>query len=118
MTFYSDLSTTASELISEYGQQVVLRQISGTFDSVTGQYTSPTTTNTVVNAVKVGDLENYKTADGGTIEGTFEQWLLDDTREPDTSNYLVLGGLQYAIVDYEAVSPAGTPLIYKVTVKR
>lgn len=118
MTFYTDLASTASGLIQDYGQQITLRSVTGTFDGVTGTYTSSTTTNTVVNAVKVGDLEQYKTAAGGTIDGAFEQWILDDTREPNTGDFLILGGLQHAIVDYENISPAGTDLIYKVTVRR
>lgn len=118
MTFYSDMATTARNLISEFGQPIILRSESGTFDGVLGEYTSSTVTNTTVNGVKVGDIENYKTLAGGTIEGLFEQWILDDTREPDTGDKLVIGGVTRGIVDYETVSPAGTDLIYKVTVKR
>lgn len=118
MTFYSDLATTARTLISDYGQSLVLRSVDGAFDGVTGAYTSSTTTNTVVNAVKIGDVEQFKNEAGGTIEGTFEQWLLDDTAEPNTGDYLIINGLQHGIVAYETLSPAGTNLIYKVTVTR
>lgn len=126
MTFYSDLATTARTLISDYGQSLVLRSVDGAFDGVTGAYTSSTTTNTVVNAVKIADNEQlrngergkFKQIAGGTVEGTFEQWLLDDTAEPNVGDYLIINGFQHAIIEYETISPGGTNLAYKVIVNR
>jgi len=118
MSFYTDLQATATRLLIDKGQLITyVQRASSAYDPETGQMTNTDTSYTGIPAAVV----SFKNAE---IDGTM---VLKSDRKvlmgagvvtPETTGLLQIGGATYAIVDVEAITPAGTDVIYKLQARR
>lgn len=114
---YAKMAATARRLLTRFGNPVTIsRTTGGTTDPVTG-VTTPGTTETFMPQ---GVLLKYpdQLIDGTRILQSDRRLILDDTVEPTASDKPVVQGQQWTIVDFMTVSPAGTPIVYEVQVRR
>ena len=117
MSLYSDLATTAKSLLAEFGQTITItRSTAGTYDAVTGAVTAGTTATYLAKGV----LKQYKSnlIDGTRILSTDRELIIDDTIEPFLDDIITIGGASWSAIMVGETNPAGTPLVYKVQVRR
>jgi hypothetical protein len=117
VTFYVGLAKVAKDLLTKRGQTITISRSSGsTSDPVTGATTSGTPT----NYFPKGILKEYKSTliDGTRILATDRELVLDDTVEPLMTDTIIIGGESWTPIMPGVNNPAGTPLVYKIQVRR
>jgi hypothetical protein len=117
MSLYSDLATTAKELLAEFGQVITItRKAGNTYDPVTGI----TTAGTATDYLPKGILKQYKShlIDGTRILATDRELVIDDTVEPMMTDTIKIGGESWTPIIIGESNPAGTTLVYKIQVRR
>lgn len=118
MSFYSDLATTANELLAEFGQAVTIRvQTPGEYDPATG-----TSAITTVDTVGNGCVFDYGThaIDGTLIVAGDKQLLLSPVgmAEPGIDDLAIVGGVQWRITRVKSTAPAGVAVIYDCNIRK
>lgn len=120
MTFYSDMATTAQEMIAEFGRLIILRvNNEGVYDPVTDVTTGASTSDAAVKAVFTDFKE--KDIDGTLIVRGDKQVLLaasDLAQAPETNDILVDGLDEYRVIEIMSIQPGDQALIYKVQVRK
>ena len=119
MTFYSDMATTADELITEFGQTVTLKVSAGAaYDPETGSsvvtYTDQSGHGCVVDFDK-------KLIDGTKVRIGDKLVLLSPlgVSEPKDGDQLVIGVDTWQLVPPVTVTaPAGVAVLYEVQVRK
>ncbi len=117
MTFYSGLATTAKDLLTKYGQVITItRTAGGSIDPVTGAVTAGSS----VAYLPQGVLKEYKSnlIDGTRILATDRELVIDDTIKPELTDTISIGGILWTPISVSASNPAGTPLVYRIQVRR
>lgn len=115
MTFYSDMATTAKELITEYGLDVTIRFNNGTYNPTTGaKTTSNTDTTTKGIFTKIGQTLRD---DFAVMNGDRVCVLISDV-EPTKNASLLVDNVAYKIVDIKTVKPATEIVVYFVQVRK
>jgi N-acetylmuramoyl-L-alanine amidase len=117
MTFYSEMAATASELITEFGADVVLQRASGgAFDPATGQTTGVTTSELTAKGIH----KRFKASlvDGTRIKHGDKLYVLNDSQVPAMSDKLKVGAEYWSIVNVDSIVPAGTAIVYFVQVRK
>jgi hypothetical protein len=112
---YPSLAATAARLVAQYGKSVTLRRPgAGTFDPVTGQTTPGTPTDSAVKAAEVGYEANER--DGTMVRAEDRRFLIAAAGilQPASSDRLLVGSADLAIVTVEPLEPGPTPLLYTV----
>jgi hypothetical protein len=117
MTLYSDLATTAKELLAEFGQVITISRKTGASQN---PVTGITTAGTATDYLPKGILKQYKShlIDGTRILATDRELVIDDTVEPLMTDTITIGGESWTPVMLGESNPAGTPLVYKIQVRR
>ena len=116
-SFYFRMAETAKRLIDRFGQTVeIKRQTGEIIDPVTGEVTPGTEESFYPNGV----LKPYKKSliDGTRIQKDDLELVLDNTVKPITSDEPKINGEYFTVVNVSSIAPGGTPLIYKVQVRR
>jgi len=114
MSFYGNLASTATRLLTKYGQSLTFRTQT-TFDPVTGvESGSSADTTTIGIAQRLPD----NLIDGTRIKQSDKLFVIDSSYEPNMSDKLVIGSDLYSIQDIQTSSPAGTDLVYFVRVRK
>ena len=110
-SFYSSLASTATKLLTAYGQQLTFtRTTLGDYSPATSTATSSTTTYKGYAAVF-----NYNTAevDGDLILSSDLKIVLEKTKQaPQVNDQVAIGGKKYILVGVTPTSPAGSPVKY------
>lgn len=118
MNFYTGLQSTATTLLRQKGQAMTLRRtVPTSSDPVAGTVTPATPVDFTVRGV----LTSYKDTlvDDTTIKRGDRQALIEaGVVEPAKDDRLIITGQTWTILDVDAVNPAGTPLLYKLQVRR
>lgn len=117
MTFYADMADLATELLTEYGQAVTIKRITGgSDDPVTGVAVAGTT----ASLSSVGVLRPYpdRLIDGTRITASDRELTLDASVEPLMTDKITVQGQDWNIAAIVGHSPAGTVLCYRVQVRR
>jgi hypothetical protein len=117
VSLYSEIAAEIRPVFSELGQTITISRTSGaTSDPVTGA----TTSGTVTNYYPKGILKKYKSnlIDGTRILATDRNLVLDDTVEPLMTDTIIIGGESWTPIMPGATNPAGTPLVYRIQVRR
>jgi hypothetical protein len=117
VTFYAGLATTARNLLAKYGQVIsITRKAGNTYDPVTGI----TTAGTATDYLPKGILKQYKShlIDGTRILATDRELVIDDTVEPLMTDTIKISGESWTPIIIGESNPAGTPLVYKIQVRR
>lgn len=112
---YARMQGIATKLLTDFGKPQhiqIKRTTGGTFDPVLGE-TTGATVNTI-DLVGVVTRVPDKLVDDTRVLKTDRMVVIDFANTPRMDDELVIGGKQAQIVDIIEVSPAGTPLIYKV----
>lgn len=114
---YAKMAATARRLLTRFGSTVdIVRETGGGYDPVTGT----TTPGTETTYQPKGVLLKYpdRLIDGTRILQSDRRLILDDTVNPNASDKPVVQGEEWNIQDIATISPAGTPIIYEVQVRK
>lgn len=126
MGFYEGMQDVALGLLQQFGQTLTLqRVVTGAYDATAGTVAKSASTFTVRGAVF--DYEDRR-VDGALIRRGDKMALLAAKTIKDasgryvtpdpTSDKVVIGGVAHSIVNVEATSPAGVPVIFECQVRR
>lgn len=117
MTFYSGMQTTATTLLTNYGQNLTFtRETPGAYDPATGTVGTPTET----SYSGYGVVLNYRDAeiDGERIlQGDRMITLQNVSTAPKINDTVPIGSDTYTVLQVKALNPAGTNLVYKLQVR-
>ena len=112
-SFYLKMAATANRLIDKFGQTVMIERTTGeTIDPVTGVITAGVTEYFYPRGVFKPYAENL--IDGTRILKTDIELVLDNTVKPEMTDKIE----GVSIINIEEINPAGTPLIYKLQVRK
>jgi len=136
MTFYDEMASMATELLTEFGQEIVLTRPSLNFSNITNKPVSGGT----INLTTIGVFTNIDRSlvDGTRIQDTDRVMVIDASVSPRMGDLLDVSGmvttesvgaapgiilspgqaLSWTIVAIKDVNPAGTPICYFVQVRR
>ncbi len=112
--FYEDLAETASELIEEFGTDLVLTHVvSGAYDPATGDVTNTETTHTGFGAAF--DYES-RDVDGTKIKVGDQRILIAvaGMAEPEADDRVAINGKTFTVVLSRTLAPAGVPVVFDV----
>lgn len=120
MAFYDDMAQVALELITEFGSEQTLRDVTaGVYDDVAGEWTTPP-----------GDIEqpaqlillDYTPQESGLMYAEGSQIQKGDKKiiiaakdlawPPAPTTKVDVDGVLWQIVNIKEANPAGTPLVY------
>lgn len=118
MNFYSDMAAVALEQLTEFGQDVALRNYTvGTYDPADG--TVPTT---YADVTRKGALFDFGAGQingpGGLIQGGDKRLLLQAGTVPALEDHVIVDSVDYVIKGVGEVNPAGTPVLYDLHLRR
>ena len=115
---YAGLKAEVDALLVEFGQDCIIRrQSAATVDPVTGAVTPGATTNIPV----VGCITDYadKLIDGTNIKRGDRLVYIQAVTPPKQGDlFIEANGTQWAMVDFDAVDPAGLALVYALQLRR
>lgn len=120
MAFYDDMAQVALELITEFGSEQTLRDVTdGVYDDVAGEWTTPP-----------GDIDqpaqlillDYTLQESGLMYAEGSQIQKGDKKiiiaakdlswPPALTTKVDVNGVLWQIVNIKEANPAGTPLVY------
>jgi len=114
---YAELASIASELLAEFGQNVVLTRVSapGVYDPATGVTTGETTTSITLKGAMFNFGRNQTTERNALIQVGDRRLLLEaGSSAPQLTDAVLVDGVTYGIVSIGKVNPAGTPVTYSL----
>ncbi len=116
--FYAGLAATASRLLLSKGQSVTFTRISGGVKNpATGETTGQTTSNYTGNGAAFD--YNSSEIDGETIQtGDIRLILEAVATTPLIDDTCPIDSVGYRVMSVKATSPAGTPVIYELQLRR
>lgn len=136
MTFYSEMADTATDMLTEFGQSIVITRPSLNFSNITNKPVSGGT----VSLATVGLFTKIDRSlvDGTRIQDTDRVMVIDASVSPRMGDLLDVSGmvtpesvgaapgiilspgqaLSWTIVAIKDINPAGTPICYFVQVRR
>lgn len=115
MTFYSEMASTASELLAEFGGAVTLNHAGGVPDPVTGL--GGTTGGSTATTGLVKPFPD-SWIDGTRIQAGDRQLVLTSAVAPSPDDTVTIGGENWTIVRIETVKPASEVVVYFVQVRK
>ena len=116
-TFYDQMATTASRLISQFGNDVVLaRSIGHSVDPVTGVVTSGSSESLLTKGIMRSYPQNL--IDGTRIKATDKMLIIDASVEPLLSDFVKFDNTDWVITEIVTNNPAGIPLTYTLKVNQ
>lgn len=122
MTIYDRAAATALRLLAKYGEDVTLRAYTvGTYDPETG-----TTTNTTADTARKAATFDYPRLNQGQvlagqtlIQQGDRQCLMDaNGAAPTMADHVIVDSIEYVIKDIKTLSPAGTPVLYELQLRK
>lgn len=116
MTFYADMQSLATELLTEFGQNATWsRTEGGTRDPATGNVTGGTTT----NYSGYGTLFDFNTMliDGEQILATDKRFLIESGDIPKVADKLTINSVVYTVIAVNELNPAGTVVMYELQLR-
>ena len=121
MSFYDDMAGVALELIAEFGQAVILREvIPGEYDPETGQ-TAPDQAREQIGQGIMADFSGLEFQNNSLIKQGDKKLKLAASGlrwAPSLMSKVVVQGVTWAIVPpLKEINPAGTPLLYELQVR-
>lgn len=119
---YAKSAATATRLLTKFGQDVTLtRQATGTYDPALS--TAPVTETTETRKAVLLDYDRINFGqtlqDGTRIQMGDRRCLMGaDGSEPTTLDFITVGGVKYPIKVVKILSPAGTPILYDMLIRK
>lgn len=115
---YTTAQATALRLLKEYGQPLKIERNTETFNPVSGTTTLGSTQQINTYGVFTKVTTDYAKTIGVTVLSGDKMVTLDPSVAPLMSDVLVISGQRWAIVHIDEINPAGTPLVYKMVVRK
>lgn len=120
MAFYDDMAAVALELITEFGSEQTLRDVTaGVYDDITGTWTTPPGEISQSAQVILLDYTSHESgqqyADGAQIKQGDKKIIIAAQGlawPPTLTTKVDVGGVLWQIVNIKEANPAGTPLVY------
>lgn len=122
--FYDRMSATALNLITRFGQPVMLRDTApGEYDPITGGTTPGTITEQVGSCI----LQDYSLQESGAANLAGSDIRQNDKKiliaakgltPPTLSTQILADGHTWTAVNIKEINPAGTPLVYEIQGRR
>ncbi|MGI0119690.1 hypothetical protein [Zooshikella sp. RANM57] len=117
--FYQRSAETVIRMLKKRGMPVFLaRSTGGVFDPVTGKTTPGVTEKLETHGVLTSFTKTTETELGGNIIAGDMLLVLTAEVEPLPTDQLLVNGEPWQIVHILPVNPAGTPICYKVQVRK
>lgn len=128
MDFYAQAATTVLSLITRFGATAAIRRPSKTYNEVTGEITELNTTAGSLKALVLPIASTPKgiftEADNKLIETLVAgkaRFMLAAAKgasfEPVANDVVEYGGEKFVVLGCTPLSPAGTPLLYKIALE-
>lgn len=114
---YAKMAATALKLLTKFGAPVTLfRETGGAINPVTGEETPGVD----ASVTTTGLLKPFpdRMIDGVRILVGDRELVLSSEQEPQPSDQPVIGGENWKIQGIKTISPAGTPVVYFVHVRK
>ena len=112
MGFYNDMNTTATELVTAYGEAITIQSPDPTFDADAG-----TSSGTPATATGYGTFRTLRTDLENNIEAG--DMLLTSTVAIDTDDIVIRAdSTQYQVVEVGEINPAGVVVVYTARVRQ
>lgn len=125
---YDQAYETALSLLTSFGQPIILRRLSETFDPASGMLVETGSVDGTVMGVITsmpqswqggGSSETSQFSDRGIPLAIGERMvIIDGTIAPLMTDVVVIRGDEWRIVGIETVNPGGLAIVYKLAVKR
>lgn len=120
MAFYDDMAQVALELITEFGSEQTLRDVTaGVYDDVAGEWTTPPTALEQPAQLILLDYTPQESglmyAEGSQIQRGDKKIIIaakDLEWPPALTTKVDVDGVLWQIVNIKEANPAGTPLVY------
>lgn len=116
MSFYSNMQSVATNLLTKYGQIVTLtRETVTDYDPVLGAETKTTTTFTCYGAIF-----NYEQSeiDGAAIQRGDSRLILQSlSAAPAADDFVTVDGRVYRVMNVTITAPGGTVVIYELQLR-
>jgi hypothetical protein len=121
MAFYDEMAVMALEMITEFGQPVIIRATTvGEYDPDTGTAPPDTTTEQTAQGILL-DFTGQEFQSNSLIkQGDKKLKIAAQGLEwvPDLLNKVIAQGRTWSIVPpLKAINPAGTPILYELQVR-
>lgn len=119
---YAKSAETALRLLARFGQNVTLvRETTGAYDPALSA--APVTQTTEIRKAALFDYDRINFGqtlqDGTRIQLGDRRCLMGaDGSEPTTLDHVVVGGIKYPVKVVKILSPAGTPVLYDMLIRR
>jgi hypothetical protein len=122
MSFYDDMTGTVLEMLSEFGQPVVIQQQGPKTVNANGvTVPSNPTAMTAMGCLFDYTFRNYgnEVVKGELVQSADKQLYMTATPvPPQVQDRVIVGGNSWAIVNIKQINPAGTPVMYELWLKR
>ena len=115
---YAVPAATATRMLTSYGQTVTrTTYTAGTFDQAT-QTVSPST----ATSSRIGALfdikDNRTTIRGSLVQVGDKELYLDPAASVALTDHYTIGGVEYTVLSFEEIAPAGTAVLYILHLRR
>lgn len=120
MAFYDDMAAVALELITEFGSEQTLRDVTaGVYDDISGTWTTPPSDISQPAQLILLDYtlqeSGQQYAEGSEIRQGDKKIIIAAKGlawPPALTTKVDVGGVLWQIVNIKEANPAGTPLVY------
>jgi len=117
MSFYDNLASVATKLLTDKGQQVTInRAVTNSFNPVTGIITPGTATN-IVGYGAAFDY-NANQIDGTLVQNGDIRFILEPTDEPAIEDTVVIDSDTYKVISVKKTAPAGIVVNYELQLRK
>jgi hypothetical protein len=121
MSFYSELADTATEMLAEFGQSVIVTNFEmGEEDPLTGTVAQTSSQFTTVGVLLDYDYRNF--GDGAVayqaVSSSDKRVLLSAAKVVNSGDLIFIDGTLYKAHIVKTVNPAGTRVLYDIWVQK
>lgn len=125
---YNRLADRVLKQLTKYGRNVTLRQyfIGGDYDPATQKASSVASTVDSIRKALVTDQPSKRIGPqygvnlkAGSLIQDGEKWVYLDAKgsPPKIQDHMIIGEVEYAIVDVQSISPGEVPVVYLVVLR-
>lgn len=122
MSFYAEMSATALELLTEFGQTVTLKRVTpGTYNPATGTATPVVTTQS--RKAAIFDYNDFRhgmqNPNGLVIEAGDRRCYMDANGvDPELDDQIIIGGVTWSIKNVKSINPSGVSVLHDIHIRR
>jgi hypothetical protein len=119
---YASIAKDAKQAIADAGQQLILRRTGGApvFDPVEGEYSAPgAAVDYTFRGVVLPSMPMWPSGRSTDSMEPSDQFVLMEPGviEPMRTDFIVIDGGLFKVVDLERLAPAGVPVLYTLQIR-